>query len=602
MGSFFDEEDEPLEIVTSKYLMMSETELRSLCSQYKISIYYGNKKNDIIFKVIPEALNREGFLENFYNNLEKQQREILKFIVNYSGNSIFHAIRKRFNFDITQMRKNGRDVYVWWLELFIDNGEMDEDIKEYYFEFLHDEKLKKRINDKKEYKSKQQKLKKEKEKIEPYLDDITNVEIYKYDFEYDLSPYELFEQEYTNMVENIRIFYQLCKDKKVVITQKRALAVRSVKLLDAQLTIDTEIYVWLLNILSDLKFLTIKKDVIPTKLFDNIINLDDGDLLKAIVEKFIKLDYQVELSYAPFNTTPRGGNGSIQNLRKKIIDIIKKADRSKWISIDSIVNEIPIDSKTLKYIQNGGKYTYGFYVTNGYHRQIKYERLSDLKVVLRYFVKAFIGLFCRFGVCSIGYTSIAAYVEKDLDILYETGERDRPFANIEYFKLKEIGLYSLDIAQSFTSKNDFKLILNPYTLELKVENASKLSELFLENLALKIDETKYKIDISTFMQNINSYSDYERTYTLFLGKCGEELPANWKEFFKLLDSRINSAKIAHKDTVLIKLQNNKDLLQFISTNSKLQSKIIKADGLHIVVLKENLLFVKKILKEYGILI
>ncbi|MEA2019460.1 MAG: hypothetical protein U9N59_13560, partial [Campylobacterota bacterium] len=469
------------------------------------------------------------------------------------------------------------------------------------FEFLHDEKLKKRINDKKEYKSKQQKLKKEKEKIEPYLDDIANEEIYKYDFEYELSSYDLLKKEHSGIVENIRIFYQLCKDKKVVITQKRALAVRSTKLLDAQLTIEKDIYVWLLNILSDLKFLNVKKDVIPTKLFDNIINLDDGDLLKAIVEKFIKLDYQVELSYAPFDTNPRGGNSSIQNLRKKIVDIIKKVDTSKWISIDSIVDKIPIDSKTLKYIQNGGRYTYGFYVTNGYHRQIKYERLSDLKVVLRYFVKAFIGLFCRFGVCSIGYTSFAAYVEKDLDILYGTGERDRIFADIEYFKLKTIGLYSFDITQSFKSKNDFNLILSPYSLEVKVENSSKLSQLFLENIALKIDDTKYKIDITTFMQNINLSSEYLHTKKSFLDKC-EELPTNWKDFFELLDSRIISASIVNNNTTLIKLQNNQEVLKIISTNIKLKNKIIKADNLHIVVLKENLLFIKKTLKEYGILI
>ena len=597
--NFLNETDHLPKIVMEKYAFMSIDELRVLCEKMDVELHSALKKNDIVFHVLPDLLNSSGFLEDFYYSLEPEQQDILKFIVNYNGLDVVKAVKQSFGFNIILMKTKKRDVYVWWLELFIDNNQMDETLKEYYFEFLHDEKLQKEINGKKVYKAKKKEVS---SKVPDYLDTIEKKEVCKYDFKNNLKRCKLFENSHQDMIENIRILYQLSRAKKILITQKHQFAVRTIKLMKSSLSMDEDLYPWLVNLLVDFKLFKIDKAVTPTKKFDDIIKLSDGDFLKEIYKKFIVFNKQYELQFVPFASRVGEGNSSIQNLRKMIINAIKKSDTKKWISCDSIVEQIPITEKTLKYLQNGKMYAYGVYHYNKYKRkELVYDLLSDLKVVVRYFVKAFIGLLNRFSICEIAYTPCDIYVKEDLEILAPTGEHEREFKNIEYFKLNEIGLYCLEISSSFKSKNDFHFTLDPYLLELYVDKPSNLSQLYLENIATKMNDTKYRVDFASFMKNVNSVTEYKTLKQTFLEKT-EQLPRNWQDFFAVLDERIESASIVAKDTILIKLQKNRELLKLIATNTKLQAKILKADNLHIVVYKQDLVVVKNIFKEYGVIL
>ena len=118
--SMFYEDDGSIEIAYSKYLSLSIGALRTLASKYGITFYFGTKKRDLALTVIPDAMENDTFLEDFYNNLKPKEQKILKYIVNYRGKNLCSDVKKVFKFDIVSLRQGGRDVYVWWLELFVD--------------------------------------------------------------------------------------------------------------------------------------------------------------------------------------------------------------------------------------------------------------------------------------------------------------------------------------------------------------------------------------------------------------------------------------------------------------------------------------------------
>jgi hypothetical protein len=275
---------------------------------------------------------------------------------------------------------------------------------------------------------------------------------------------------------------------------------------------------------------------------------------------------------------------------------MKEQDNSLWIAVDHIVDMVKIDRTTLKYITNDYDYCYGFF---GNSQRMSYNKIEHLKVVVRYFVKSFVGIMCRFGLCDLATTQYQAYSKQDVRILQT--EELRSFANVEFYKLSDLGLCVLGLESEFKSENDYKLILNPYVLEVKVENRNNLSDIMLENIATKIDDTKYKIDIKSFMKNINSKSEYKRIKTSFLSKT-TQLPKNFKKFFEMLESREDTASVITSTAILIKIKNDKEVLKLISTNQKLQEKILKADRLHLVVMRDDLAYVKRVFKEYGVLI
>lgn len=573
---------EPLDIVKYKYSKLSENSLRNLCTKYNIRLYYDNTKKDLVFKIIPHNIQNVEFLKTFYHKLQRQQRDIVKYLVNYDGRDASKVIRKVFNFDILLI-KGSLEVYVWWLELFMYENKMDEDIQLYFQEFLSDKKNHSRIQKNIINKN-----------IIATTKDISSLKINKYTINGKTILQKLTEFKTKDIVSNIRILYTIAKDKKIVSTLKGTLAVRSEKLLAEKLSIEN--YIWIINFLINLDYLTAKKEKIPTKAFDTLIGCDDGELIKRIFNKIIIIKNQEELKYVIFQTSLTSGK-YIKEFRKLIVENIKKQNTNEWINIDYIVDQIDINTKNLKLITNNTKYTYGFYPNN--KKYISYNNLEYLKVVIRYFIKSFIGILYRVGICSIGETKNISYCKEDIKVL--DGRYGSEFSKIEYFKLSDIGLYGFGIKEDFEVRSDYTLVLNPYSLDIKVDNDTELSRLFLEKMAKNIENNRYKTDIKLFMQNINSPIDYENIKKIFLSKV-DFIPINWEKFFKIMDSRVDAVSTVSNSAVLVKIKKDKEILQLIASNERLKSKILKADSFHLVILKENLISVKKIFKEYGILI
>ena len=579
--SMFDEEDEPIEISYSKYMQMSVGALRTLCSKYGIPFHFGTKKRDLAMNIIPNAMANGDLLEQFYQSLHPKEQKILKYIVYYQGHNLRMDIKKKFKFDILSLKKDDKDIYVWWLELLLDNEQMDEDIRLYFLSFLEESGAEKYMPDK--------------SVATPItLTTLNRVTVDKLDNNYQPISQKLIITEAQDIASAIRIIYRLAKDSKIKITQKRTLAVRSSKLLQENLPLDSFNYILLLNFLMDNRYLTTPQLKLPTQAFDTLVSDDDGMLIKRLFEKFMATKIQLEFNYVIFRTQPVEKD-LISKFRSTIIDIIKNSSSHEWISIDSIVDQIPLNSKTLRQITNNYDYCYNFDLSNHSH----YNRIKDLKIVVRYFIKSFIGFTHNLGLFDIARTDKDSFVREDLDLLslfYSS-----PFASIEYARLSDLGRFVLDIDKDYKGKENFLLTLSPYTYDITVEKPNALSALFLSQISTKVDENTYHTDIKTFMGNINSSKDYRRTKELFLEKS-DTMPQHWEKFFETMDARIEAADIVSHSAILVEIKNPKEMRHIIASNPKLQEKILKADQLHIVILKENLAYVKKVFKAYGVIL
>ena len=588
--SMFYEEDEPLEIAYNKYLSLSVGALRTLASRYGIAFYFGAKKNDLALHIIPDAMADDSFLEDFYKKLKPKEQKIFKYIVNYRGRTLRSDVKKVFKFDIVSMRQGGKDIYVWWLELLVDQGKMDEELKLYFLTFLEE--------------NNPEKLKGKKPhpipSIKATLGDISQVKIDKLDSEYNQVSQKLLGYEPEDIITTVRIIYQLTKDARIKITQKGALAVRSEKLIRENVSVNNAYYIWLLNFLMEINYLSSQKVLLPTKVFDTAIAQDDGMLIKTLFEKYVETGVQHEFTFFIFRIQAVRGN-LISDFRLSILDKIKKMECSDWISIDYMVDQIPLNAKTIKQITNDYHACYSF-DTNHYRHRGNYNRLEHLKIVVRYFIKSFIGIAYRFGLFDIAKTPEESFIKKDLKLLESLdGYYSSPFSSIEYAKLSDLGKFVLNIEKNFSGENDFSLILSPYSYEIKVDNPGTLSDVFLLRIAAKTDENRYHTGIKIFMNSIDSAKNYESVKNEFLSKC-DTIPPNWQTLFDTIDRRISSTKVVSRTAILIEITNPKEILRIITSNPKLQEKILKTDKFHIVVLKENLPYVKKALREHGVIL
>lgn len=577
-----------IEIVANKYTYMSETALRGLCLKCNIPIFWGEKQKNIALKLIPKALCSDNFLNIFYHALQPKEKKILIFIVRYNGNDIEKAVKKKFQFEIVLMKTRTLTTYVWWLELFMDNNHFDSTLKDFFLKFLSEDRQKKNKN------TKEISRPKEIEVVQT-TKDLQTVMIDKVSISGQAYPQNLQELKPQDAILAIQVLYILSRDSKLKITQKGTIDVRHEKLLIEKMPQGFN-YIWLLNFLSMRGCFVLEQLRIPTSKFIKLVNNSDADIVKILFNEFIDAKEMYELEYAMFHVSKVKGE-YVKLMREMVLNIIKEEeDTTLWLNVDYIVDKIKISSETLKYITNNYIYCYGFY---GNSNRISYNKIEHLKVVVRYFVKIFVGIMNGFGLCSLGKTEYQTFNQQDIRIIRD--EKPRTYANVEFFKLSDLGHYVLGLENEFKNANDYKLILNSYILEIKVENKNNLSDIFLENIAIKVDDSKYKTDVKTFMQHINSSSEYENIKNAFIQKC-DEVPQIWKQFFETMKERSSGASLVSQSAVLIKLQNNKELLKLISTHEKLKTKILKADNLHIVVLKSDLPYVKKTLKEYGILI
>ena len=173
---------------------------------------------------------------------------------------------------------------------------------------------------------------------------------------------------------------------------------------------------------------------------------------------------------------------------------------------------------------------------------------------------------------------------------------------LEYVKLTELGKYMFGLRKDYEYKKQAKKIakikFDEYKPIITVDKSDIITQAKLEQFADKYDENRYIVSYTKLFKDVSSKKTLELKIKSFYKQIESNPPQVFHDFFNEVLDNANLLKRDLKQ-VVIELQNNKKLLHFLMHNKKIQELVIKAEGYRIIVLKENIPKLTKILKENG---
>ena len=183
---------------------------------------------------------------------------------------------------------------------------------------------------------------------------------------------------------------------------------------------------------------------------------------------------------------------------------------------------------------------------------------------------------------------------------------DKPYISVwdglEYVRFTDLGKFVLGFSAEYTPKeiqqNKAKLKFDEYSPIITIDAKDGVTIAKLEGYADKIDANKYILSYSKIFKDCDNY----KALTLKIDGFYKQIASNPpKVFFDFFDKIKQRADLLEKESKLItiKLKNNKELLELFMTNKKLQEITVKAQGFRVLVLKDDILKLKKICSENG---
>lgn len=177
-----------------------------------------------------------------------------------------------------------------------------------------------------------------------------------------------------------------------------------------------------------------------------------------------------------------------------------------------------------------------------------------------------------------------------------------PWDSLEFVKLSKLGEYIFGLRESYEQKTITKkpttLKFDEYKPIITVDAQDALSLAKLELYCDKYDANRYILSYAKIFKDCKNSKALELKIDSFYKNIESNPPKVFQNFFDEIKQNTNALKRDLKQ-VVIELDNNKKLLNLFMQNKKLQELIIKAQGYRVIVLKENIPKLTKILKEYG---
>ena len=174
--------------------------------------------------------------------------------------------------------------------------------------------------------------------------------------------------------------------------------------------------------------------------------------------------------------------------------------------------------------------------------------------------------------------------------------------SLEFVKLTKLGEYVFGFSDTYEQKSIAKkattLKFDEYKPIITVDEKDTLSLAKLDTYCDKYDKNRYILSYSKIFKDCKSFKALELKIEYFYKNIEAHPPKVFKNFFDEIRQNKNALKRDLKQ-VVIELDNNKKLLQLFRENKKLQELIIKAQGFRILVLRENIPKLTKIVKENG---
>lgn len=324
----------------------------------------------------------------------------------------------------------------------------------------------------------------------------------------------------------------------------------------------------------------------------NIVNdFLDGKIIKDKNSVYIRL----YLNYLKGVNKILKNNNEIKRGITTIKEALMEIPDNKMVNVDNIINYIIYNDKFIEVLDVKSVYD-NIYINEANYERTKITSYFNYRnYIIEPFIKSVLFILSALGVIEIFYT-----LPSNKNSLYLKHGYLSKFEGIKAIKFTELGRYIFDRVDTYAFKEEEEgiAVLEEDRLIITLIGDSPIKILFLESIGTKISSNKYKVSENSFLKKIKMKNQYYDKVNEFKEKISLNFSEIWVEFFEKMEKRVNGIEVIN-DYKVLKLKDDKELINFIVKNKEIGKLILKAEDFHILIKKENIEKFSEILKENG---
>ncbi|SFV60650.1 hypothetical protein MNB_SV-14-701 [hydrothermal vent metagenome] len=277
-------------------------------------------------------------------------------------------------------------------------------------------------------------------------------------------------------------------------------------------------------------------------------------------------------------------------------EIVQEMPKDDWVSFENIILHTEFRDA---YFNFESSYKTNDYILETNSRTIDVRENRD-ELFHKPILKAIFFYFGALGLMELKY-------DKPISFSKKITAKGKPYISqwdgLKYIKLTALGKYIFGFSSRYTPKEivikeSEKLKFDEFKPIITVDKSNVIMIAKLEPFVEKLSEEKYMLTHSKFFMDCSTVKDLQQKIDNFYKKIEPNPPKVFTQFF---NNMIKESNLMNRNLkqVVIELKENKRLLNLFMSNRKLQELFIKAEGYRIIVLKDDIPKLTKIVKDNG---
>ena len=263
--------------------------------------------------------------------------------------------------------------------------------------------------------------------------------------------------------------------------------------------------------------------------------------------------------------------------------------------MDNIIKYILYRDKFIEILDIKDVYE-NIYINEANYERTKIHSYFKYKAyVIEPFIKSILFILSALGVLEIYYD-----LPSENNALYLKHGYLSKFDGLKAVKFTNLGKYIFDRQEKydFKEEEEGEAILEDDRLIVTILGESPVKVLFLESIGIRIADNKFKITQESFLKKVSSKTSLFEKIDEFKKKIQPEFNDLWKKFFEELLKKMESVQLVPEYRVL-KLEQDKNLINIITKDRRLSNIILKAENFHILIKEQDVEKLANVLKENG---
>lgn len=287
----------------------------------------------------------------------------------------------------------------------------------------------------------------------------------------------------------------------------------------------------------------------------------------------------------------------------KMLRMVQSLPPGAWFSYANIHRSINLNFPKLEPVSTSAAVNYLYLDVYGRYGNDKlYITSAHYDQVIR---EPLFKSFCFFF-ASLGLMEIAFDYPPDQPLGIDQSNRSylSPYDGLQFVRITDLGAFVLGFKKEYKipeQDKNYTLDLHTEYLLISYSGGNKILDMFLEKIANKSGEHRYKVDANSFLKDCKTDVDIQNKILQFHKLIEENPPLVWADFFLALLKKFNPLQeVTNYHVFKIKPQ-NRELASLIARDEILKKIIIKAEDFHFLVKENNRTTLKNRLASFGYL-